>query len=409
VHADRELIGVSGQPGQRQRLDAERQVHHLGRMALGGDQVHHPALGQQQHGPAVAQVVGVGVRPHVLVDRDGQVFQRAHVDFDVEVPGVGQDRAVPHRAHVLGGDHVARPGHGHEHLAERCGLGHRQHAEAAQRRVQGPDRIDLGDDDLGAEATGAFGHAPAAGPEPGHDHGLARQQRVRGPQDAVDGGLPGPAHALDQALGRRVVRRHDRERERALGGHPAQPDHAGGGRLAAALDVFEQVGGPGVQRVDQVAAVVDDQVRAQAQGPLEVAVVAAAVHPGPGEHRDAVVQGQRRRDVVLGGQRVGRGQRHRGAARLQQPHHHRGLRGDVQAGRDGQPLERPLDGEALHEPGHQRHGPFGVPDADVAVGRQTGIGDVRVGASNVSNGSAPACTGRRPERRCSRPGPWSAR
>jgi hypothetical protein len=381
----------TGEPGQGERLDAERQVHHLGGMALGRDQVHHPALGQQQHGPAVAQVIRVDVGPHVVAHGLGRVFQRGDVDLDVEVARVGQDGAVAHGADVLGGDHVAVAGGGDEHLAQGSGLRHGQHAEAAQRRVQGPDRVDLGDDDLGAQPAGALGHAQAAGPEPGHDHGLARQQRVRGPQDAVDRGLPGPAGTLDQAPGRGVVRRDDREGQRALGGHPAQPDHAGGGRLATALDVAEQSRGPGVQRVDQVAAVVDDQVGSGAQGLLEVAVVAAAVHPGPGEDRDAMVHGQRRRDVVLGGQRIGRGQRHRRAARPQQPRHHRGFRGDVQAGRDGQPAEGPGGGEAVHEARHQRHGPFGVLDADAALGGEGGVRDLA-----VSNGSAPACTGRRP-------------
>ena len=284
---------------------------------------------------------------------------------------------------------------------------HRQHAEAVQRRLQGPDRIDLGDDDVGAQAAGPFGHAPAAGAEPGHHHGLARQQRVGGPQDAVESRLPGPAGAFDQAPDRGVVRRDDREGQRALGGHPAQPQHAGGGRLAAAPDGGQQVRRLGVQRVDQVPAVVQDQVgpvRAMAQGQFDVPVVAPPVHPGPGEDRDPVPDGQRRGDVVLGGQRVGRGQRHRRAARAQQPHQHRGLRGDVQAGRDGQARERLLRGEAPHEAGHQRHGPLRVPDAGVAFGREARVGDVRLRRGRpggpdppgVSNGSAPACTGRPP-------------
>jgi hypothetical protein len=375
-------------------------------MPLRRDEVHHPALGQQQHGPAVAELVGVDVLPHAGVHRPGQPGQRAHVDLHVKVPGVGQDRAVPHRRDVLRADHVTRSGRGDEYLAQRRRGRHRQHAEAAQRRVQGPDRIDLGDDDLGAEAAGTFGYSAAAGPEPGHDDGLARQQRVGGAHDAVDRGLAGAAGALDQAPGRGVVRRHDGERQRALGRHPAQPDHAGAGRLAAALDRRQQGRGPGVQRVDQVTAVVDDEIGAAlpcCQGRFDVAVVAAPVHPGPGEDHDPVPFGQGRGDVVLGGQRVGGGQRHRGAAGRQQPGHHRGLRGDVQARRDGQPFERSLDGEPVHEAGHQRHGPLGVADADVAVAGEPGIRDVA-----VSNGTAPTCTGHRPERRCSRPAPWSA-
>ncbi len=319
------------------------------------------------------------MRPHILVHRDGEVFQRAHVDLHVEVPGVGQDRAVAHHRDMRRGDHVYRAGHGDEHLAERGGLGHGQHPEAAQRGVQGPDRVDLGHDDLGAEAQGAFGHAAAAGPEPGHHHGLARQQRVGGPQDAVDHRLPGPAGALDQALGRGVVGRDDREGQRALGGHPAQPDHAASGRLAAAPDLLEQVRQPGVQRVDQVAAVVDDQVRAVGplgQGLLDVPVVGLPVHPGPGEDGDPVPVRQRRGDIVLGGQRVGCGQGHVRSARAQQPDQHRRLRRDVQAGRHAQPAEGPPVGEPPHQAGHDRHGPFGVADPDVTFRGQAEVGDV---------------------------------
>jgi hypothetical protein len=46
VNVGGQPLRLSREPGQRQRLDAERQVHHLGRMAVGGDQVDHPPLGQ---------------------------------------------------------------------------------------------------------------------------------------------------------------------------------------------------------------------------------------------------------------------------------------------------------------------------------------------------------------------------
>jgi hypothetical protein len=63
-----------------------------------------------------------------------------------------------------------------------------------------------------------------------------------------------------------------------------------------------------VQGLDQVAAVVDDEVRlGLVQGQLDVPVVTLAVDAGPGEDRDPVPARERRRDVVLGGQRVGGG------------------------------------------------------------------------------------------------------
>jgi hypothetical protein len=102
-----------------------------------------------------------------------------------------------------------------------------------------------------------------------------------------------------------------------------------------------------VQRVHQVAAVVDDQAGLGVQGPVDVLVVGAPVHPGTGMDGDPRGGGQGRRDVVLGGQRVGRGQvqlRASGCERLNQD---RGLRRDMQAGGDREPFERllPLEGD----------------------------------------------------------------
>jgi hypothetical protein len=59
-----------GQPGQHQRLPGERNVHHLRRVPLRGDQVHHPALREQQQPAAVGEQVLVGVRPDVAGDLD---------------------------------------------------------------------------------------------------------------------------------------------------------------------------------------------------------------------------------------------------------------------------------------------------------------------------------------------------
>src|SRR5207248_11546595 len=129
--------------------------------------------------------------------------------------------------------------------------------------------------------------------------------------------------------------------------------HARGGGVAAALGVREQGRSGGVQRVDQVAAVVDDEIwcGVVVQGRLDVAVVALAVDPGAGEDRDAVVDGEGSGDVVLGGQRVGRGQGDGRAARPQQPDQHGGLGRDVQAGGDAEPVEGPVPAEPLVQGG----------------------------------------------------------
>ena len=162
------------------------------------------------------------------------------------------------------------------------GGGHRQHPVALHHRVQRPDRVHLGHDHLGAEAAGPLGDAAAAPAEPGDHHGAASQQHVGGPQDAVHGGLAGAVHALQHQPGPGGVRGHRGKRQRALGGHPAQPDHAGRGRLDAPGDLAEQVGPLLVQGLHQVAAVVGDQVRPGVQGLLDVPGVGRPGRRRPG-------------------------------------------------------------------------------------------------------------------------------
>ncbi len=76
-----------------------------------------------------------------------------------------------------------------------------------------------------------------------------------------------------------------------------------------------------------------------------------------GEHVRAIALGERRRDVVLSGERVGRAQPDLRAAGDQRTHEVRRLRRHVQAGRDPHAFERALAREALahlRQHGHLR-------------------------------------------------------
>ncbi len=91
---------------------------------------------------------------------------------------------------------------------------------------------------------------------------------------------------------------------------------------------------------------------------------------------DVVVLDERRRDVVLGRERVGRAQRGARAAGDQSLHQVGGLGGDVQACGHPHALERALGGEALaHLPehGHLIRRPR---DPRRALGGEAGIGNV---------------------------------
>jgi hypothetical protein len=366
VHIGGQLAAVNRKPRQRQGNDAEGQVHHLRGMPFRRDQVDHPPFGEQQQHPAIGHLVRVRMRPHAFIYRDRRGAERPDVDLGIEVPGVSEDRTVPHQVEVLSGHHTDRTGRGHEDLPQRGRRRHRQHLEAAQGRVQRPHRIHLGDDDPRAKSSRPGGYSRPAGAEPGDHHGLGCQQGVGRAQDAVDHRLTGAARVVEHALGRGVVRGDHRKCQRAIGGHPAQPDHPGGRRLTAAAHSVERSADQRrrrrVQRVHQVAAVVHHQIRAISESRRDMPVVPGPVHSGPGKHLDALIARKGESDVVLRRQRIRGRERHPRPACLQQPDQHRGLRRHMQAGRHRQSRERLLPGEPGQQAGHERHGALRVVD-----------------------------------------------
>ena len=119
-------------------------------------QVCHPTLGEEQHATPILQCVLVDVRAHSLVPTAGQFLQCTHVDLDVEVPGVDEDRTVLHDGQVLAGDDAPVAGSGHEDVTDDRSLGHRKNAMTLQKRIECPRRVDLGDRHSCAQAGGAL-------------------------------------------------------------------------------------------------------------------------------------------------------------------------------------------------------------------------------------------------------------
>ena len=105
-----------------------------------------------------------------------ELLERRDVDLDVEVAGVADDGAVLHRAEVLVAQDALVAGDRDEDVAERRRLLHRHHAEAVERRLDRLRRIDLGHDDLGAEAARPHRDAAAAPAVAGDDDVQARRR-----------------------------------------------------------------------------------------------------------------------------------------------------------------------------------------------------------------------------------------
>ena len=85
----------------------------------------------------------------------------------------------------------------------------------------------------------AHGDAASAPAVAGNDQLQSGEQQVGGADDAVERGLAGAVAIVEEMLGERVVDGDHRELERAVLGHGAQTNDAGGGFFRAADHVLE--------------------------------------------------------------------------------------------------------------------------------------------------------------------------
>ena len=173
----------------------------------------------------------------------------------------------------------------------------------------------------------------------------------------------------------RVVHEHHRELQGAGAVHRLEAQDAGGRLLAAADHVRDQVRELLVHQRHQVAAIVDDDVRAHFQHAAEVRFV--LVHGGPmdGEHVQPFMD-QCGRHVVLRGQRVAAGGIHFGAAGGEAQAQARRLRLHVDAQRDLHPRKGLGFHEILFDAREQGHVVPDPLDLQCAAFPQVDVSDV---------------------------------
>src|SRR5581483_8841939 len=167
--------------------------------------------------------------------------------------------------------------------------------------------------------------------------------------------LSGPEAVVEQVLRVRVVHRHDRIAERAVGRHRPQPDHAGRRLLRAPEDLADLLGALAVQQAHEVGAVVHGDVRPVIEHRVDVTVVRLVVLAPDREHVDAGLLAERRRDVVLRGERVRGAERDLGPTRGERLDEVGRLGRHVQARTDADALERTLLLEALADQREHAH------------------------------------------------------
>ena len=208
---------------------------------------------------------------------------------------------------------VPAAGDGAEDLAYLGRVAHGHDLVAVHDGLYGAHGVGLGDDDLRPEARGAHGDALAAPAVAVDDHVLAGDDEVGGAHDGVPDALARAVAVVEEVLAVGVVDLDHGEGQQPRVMELAYPVYAARRLLAAAYDAAAQLREAGAHGLQQVAAVVDDDVRPVAQDVFDVAeilLLARAV-----DRVDLYAAGgEGRGDVVLCGERIGAGDVHLRAA-----------------------------------------------------------------------------------------------
>src|SRR5271165_3436414 len=237
---------------------------------------------------------------------------------------------------IIAGDDALVAGYGAENIADLGCVGHRHDAEAVHESFDAFDRIDLGDDDVGAHAAGAHRQSFAAPAIAGDDEGGPGDECVSGADNPVERALSGAVAVIEEVLRHRVVDGDDGVLQHAFLRHGAQADDSRGGLFRAADDVLEEILALGVQDGYQIRTVVHGELRFVIESGHDVRIVAVVVLAFDRIDGNVVVANEGRGDVVLSGKRVRCAQHDIGAAIAQGDHEIRGFSGYVQAGRHSQ-------------------------------------------------------------------------
>ena len=314
------------------------------------------------------------------------------------------------------GDDVLVAGGGDEDVGRLDHVVELAHLVALHRRLQGADRVDLGDDHAGALAAQRRGAALADVAVAADHRDLAADHHVGAAVDAVDQRVAAAVEVVELRLGDRVVD-VDRREEQVVGlGQLVEPVDAGGRLLGDALDARGHVGpalrvlaeralqgleddlelarlrrlgigdGAGLLELDplvdeqrRVAAVVEDHVRALAVGPEQRLLGAPPVLlerlalPGVDRHAGG---GDRGGGVVLGREDVAARPAHLGAERRQRLDQHRRLHRHVQRAGDPGALQRLRSAELLARLHQARHLDLGEPDLLAPEIGEADVGDL---------------------------------
>lgn len=255
-----ELLVVGVEKGDLSKhLVSERTAHDETGVTRGAAKVDQTALCKQDYVVAV----GKGVAVHTgldLVVLLGIVLKPSDVDLDVEVANVADNGVVGHGLEVTSNNNITVTSGCNEDLTLRSSLLHGNNLVATDCRLEGIDRIDLGDKDASTHAGESHGTALTDIAETGNNGGLTSNHDVCGTLDSVNERLAAAVEVVELGLSHAVVDVDGRDLELALGHHFVEMVNTGGGLLGEAEAVLEQFWVLLMNKGGEVTTVVKDEI-----------------------------------------------------------------------------------------------------------------------------------------------------
>ena len=292
-------------------------------MSVTGRQIHQTSLRDDIDRLAVRQTVSINIVPR-LIDFIRAAIERLHVDLNIEVTGIGNDRTVFHVLAMLERDDVLAARDRHKNVTDRGSVHHRHNLIAVHHGFERTDGVYLGHDDLCAKSLRAQRNALAAPAVAVDDHILARDDEVRRAHDAVPHGLTRAVTVIKQVLAVGVVDHDHREAQRPGAVHDAQTVDTGRCLLTAADDLRDKVRELRVHQMHQVAAVINDDVRADGEHAAQMRLIFLVRAAVDSVHIHSLCR-QRRSNIVLCRQRIRSGDVHLSTAHFEHTAEIRGL------------------------------------------------------------------------------------
>ncbi len=267
---------------------------------------------------------------------------------------IAADCAVLHIHECFLTDNVRAACYGNKEVADLRRLAHRHYLKAVHNSFHSLYRVYLSNYDLSAQALRSHSNTLAAPAVARDNNVFPRNDKVRRAVYPIPHRLTRAVAVVEQMLTVRVVNKNHRELQRLCLIHSQQTNNARSGLLAAADNVRDKVGALVVDKVNEITAVVDDDVRSAINNLRDVTVVFFLCGVIPREHVQSVMN-QRRRNVVLCRQRIAASDIHLRASRRQHLAKIRGLSLKVYRQSHLQPLERLLRRKFLFDTVKQRH------------------------------------------------------